>query len=437
MLSQLRNFSFFLLFIAPLAGFSQAGFNYAGITHSLPSQRYQPANLGSRDEKFGVAVDAGAWVANSGFTLKGVFAENGYLTAETRERMVKTAGKNFAMNAGYKLGILNVNYNFGNVNGSVFIEQQYGASAQFGNANTLGLILFGNRRYEGQTVSDDKVHFVYNGVRAYGVGAGINRDRLRAGVRLKFLQGFAYGELKKTSYSLATAQDGLSLTISANYNLAISNQGKSGLLSGKGLGAALDAGVSFDLNDDITLDASVLDAGFLTWRKVDKMQHEANNVYFEGINIASLFDANLDTTIQEAVDSLKGLLLPDTVVANQTGLYGPTIRAGAMIKLGEKNTLYPQIVWIPFSANGFTRLPVLNVTYQRKLGKVFSAGANVYGGGTDLYGVGLMGGMHLEFAGAYAIQFQIMADNVLGLLIPSIGKGFSLQAGLGFDILGE
>ena len=429
----------FLFFIAPFMGYSQAGFNYAGLTRSLGSQRYQPANLGARDETFGVSVDAAGWVTNSGFTLKGVFDKNGYITEETRNRMVESVGKNFGMNAGYKLGLINLNFRLGELNTSVFIDQQYGASISLTNPKTAGLILLGNRPYKGQTVTEDKIRFIYSGVRSYGVGAGINRDQLKAGIRLKFLQGFSYGELKNSFLSITTSEDAVALDISANYDMAISNTGKYGLLSGKGLGAGLDAGLSYELNDNMTADIAVLDAGFITWRKVDKMVKHVENVHFEGINVANLFSSStsLDTAVQQAVDSLKGLILPDTINGNQTRMAGTTIRAGVNIKIGENTSIYPQICWIPFSANGYMRLPALNVSIRHNVGEALVFGANVYGGGSDLYGFGLMGGIHAEINGVAAIQFQIMADNILGLFLPSIGRGFSVQAGLGFDILGQ
>ena len=138
--------------------FAQYGLGLSGIRENVIAQKYNPANImvGTHSKEyhgmildydstlFKFGVDATGWLGNNKTPLKGVFAENGYITPETRARIVNDMGQGAGMGAGYELGYVNLNVNIKGKHWAFFLEESQTVTGRLNDSGTAGLVFFGN-----------------------------------------------------------------------------------------------------------------------------------------------------------------------------------------------------------------------------------------------------------------------------------------------------
>ncbi len=393
------------------------------------SQTYQPANIVEGEyESFRYGAIGTGWLGNRYAPLKGVFDENGYIQEATKDRLIGDLGTYEVISAGYHLGLAAINFKIGELPIGIFLDEYNTVNAEFSNPKTLGLVLKGNGPYAGQVVSDE-VSGNISRVRELAFGTGWKTDKLSFGARLRIKQGIRMANLAYSHYSLYTAANGTEVELEADYDLALTPKlAKPGLFAFQGIGAGVDLGVRYQLSEKLDLDLAVTDFGFTSW-KTNQLADEVN-VNWEGFSVTSLFMDSVSTIIQDQVDSIKGILLPDTI-EGRTMLMAPmSIRASATFHLNEQANLSGTIVWNPIAIGAPTRLPLISVAYQHELIEGLTVGGNVYGLGLDTYGFGAMANYQFTVGSA---SFDILAgsDNLLGLVVPSIGRGMSVYGGVG------
>lgn len=416
-------------FLAPTAT-AQYGLHVGAMYGQLSSQKFQPANINFGDyEKFQIGALGSGWAGNSHASLQGLLFNGGTITGETIDRVLDQSGENMAITAGYALSLLQVNVKVGSLPLGFYLDEYQSVSAGLNSSATPGLVLRGNAPYAGETVSDENLFGTRTHVRELGIGTGISTGKLKLGFRLKFLQGLAFDDLKQANYSLFTEEDGTFIDLVADYDLYRSiNASPSGLFDFQGFGVGVDLGAVLKVNDNLSAGIAVNDLGAIFWDA--KRYNNQVDIRFEGINVVNLFQDSLSNEIERQVDSLQNLLLPDSTLENYTQVLGTTVRLHANYTLNEKSYLVGTFIYAPMTTNAYSRLPLLNVGYYRMLANDLAVGANVYGGGTDLIGFGVMGGYTIRAGEKVKINLMIAADNILGVALPSVGKGASLSGGL-------
>ena len=426
--------SVFLLALLSAGGFSfgQFGWNALMLDDRMVSQAYQPANiLEGEFETIRLQTEGNGWLGNSGAPIKGLLLKN-YIEREDRERFVGDLGKDgTAITGGYKLNWLSANVHLGESTWSFFLEDHLTINGQINNGETFGLVFLGNQPYAGQTVSDEGIFLNSYRYRTLGAGTAFQlNDEMSLGFRAKFIQGISYIDVEKLDYSLYTEPDGLEIVLDADYNLFYSDSG-SNAFSFNGFGGGLDIGWVYKISDKLTLDAAVTDLGYLSWN--GNQSQKVTNVQFEGIDVGSLFASDLSAETQRTVDSLEGLILPDTAEASHAGLLGPKVRIGAKFYVSEKSMLSFGALYAPMKDYAYTELPVVNIGYRFMPDEDIWLGANAYGGGNDLYGVGLVASYRLHM-GSSSLDITAGADNLTGIAVSGFGRGFSLFGALGFNL---
>ncbi|MEY3443290.1 MAG: hypothetical protein RLZZ519_1571 [Bacteroidota bacterium] len=394
------------------------------------SQTYQPANIMEGEyESFRYGAIGTGWLGNTHAPLKGVFAENGYIEDTTKNRLIGDLRAKEDISAGYHLGLAAVNFKIGDQRIGIYLDEYNTAYFRFNEPKTLGLVLKGNGPYAGDTVSDSGIRGNLARVRELAVGTGWKWDQLSFGARIRLKQGIRMANLDHLNYSLFTETNGTQVQLAADYDLSLTPKlAKTGLFAFQGFGAGLDLGMRYELNEKLDFDFAVTDLGFTSW-KTNQIADEVN-VNWEGFSVTSLFMDSVSTIIQDQVDSIKGVLLPDTI-EGRTMLMAPmSIRASATFHLNEQANLSGTIVWNPIASGAPTRLPLISVAYQHELIEGLTLGANAYGLGLDTYGFGAMANYQFSVGSA---SFDILAgsDNLLGLIAPGIGRGMSVYGGVG------
>ncbi len=193
-------------------------------------------------------------------------------------------------------------------------------------------------------------------------------DQLTAGLRLKYLQGMANLNTRRSQLDLNTLENPVALEAEARYLMNVSfpvvlGYNNSGLVDeinldnvfgnitgdfifNKNRGAAIDAGIVFDYDDNIQLSASITDLGFIRWKKNVNNFNAEGSYSFTGIDIdryqsepgqADLLQALQDSLFRAftAEGTTKGYftMAPVRVFGGITYKFLPKLNAGAMTRI--------------------------------------------------------------------------------------------------------
>lgn len=423
------HYLFFFLLLASSAQ-AQFGLGFAGMHRLQSSQQFNPAFMGSDEfSKLRVSVDAGGWLSNRYVPVNGLFQEGNYIDSATKEFIISKLGTKEVITGGYQLNLINVNARIKGMTWQFALTDRLAAGAGFSNPNTAGLILKGNKPYLNQTVSDENLYASVMRWRELLVGNALDAGNLRFGWRVKFLQGLTGLQLADMDYSLFTDSIGTSMDIQATYeaNVTLADSVKSPLRM-PGVGAGIDLGITANLSDKMMLSASILDIGMISF----KTRQFVNDIdlHWEGIEVSSLFAPDIPEQIQEEVDSLRDLFLPDSVITNKTMLTPTRILVGLNYVINDQSLLSFNAVYSPM-AGMRTALPLLSVGYFRQLVPGLMLGATGSALGTELFGFGLSGHYRIDL-GTQTIDIALAGDNLLGF-IPRFGRGMSAMASVGFN----
>jgi hypothetical protein len=418
------------LALLPAPLLAQYGLQTGQLAGFAWSQRFQPADIAAGDYlKFRYSAQGSAWLGNTDVNVKGLL-RGGYIDNGTKERILSEIDGDMQVSAGYNVGLANVNVRLGKQVLAISLDQDVSVTGHIGDANTIGLVLKGNQPFSGQTISDTDLWATYTQTRSLGIGSAWKFGDFSVGTRLNLIQGNRFLELSEASYSLYTAPDGEYIDVSGSYDLYSTKKGSNDPLKFNGMGAGVDLGLAYQINEKLRIDAALIGAGFTNWqgsRVADSIQ-----VYWEGISLANLLEDSLPEAIEQQTDSLRGLLFPDTVDAQRRILLPFQIRLGGSFAIGAHNVIGLQLVYVPMRSGARTPLPVINVNYRHEVIAGLQLGANAYFGGGDAFGLGAMAAYTLPI-GSTKLHALAGSDNLLGLLLSSGGKGISLYAGIGFD----
>ncbi len=422
-----------LLFFASTAAQAQFGVQTSLLKDNILSQTYQPANIAEGEYgSFRYGGQAGFWLGNTHASLKGVFDENGYIKEVTKDRLISELKANEDLAGGLHLGFASVNVKFGDRPVGFYLDEYNTASARFNNPHTLGLILKGNGPYAGDTISDDGISARLMRVREIAVGTGWKLEQLSLGVRLRLKQGIRMLELNDLSYRLFTETNGTVVHANAAYELNMSpTLSNNKLFEFQGFGAGVDIGLRYQINETMDFDFALNNVGAMSWT-TNQLKDEVD-IEWKGITVTNLFAGGLSDTIDEQIDSLQAIILPDTVEGNRLLMTPAIVRAGFNWRMNEKSLLAGNIIWSPIKGGWHSRLPMISVAYQYEVMEGLKFGANAYGLGLDTFGFGLMGNYHFN-AGNMGFDVLAGSDNLLGFVAPGFGRGMSVYAGIGVSL---
>jgi hypothetical protein len=166
------------------------------------------------------------------------------------------------------------------------------------------------------------------------VGAGFSRnfsDRLRIGIKAKLLFGIASVSMVNNSLGITVNDDyshlfdadlavntsGLEVKTDSKNNVSSivfddsrlkTASGRYDFFSGsKNMGLGIDIGASYDLTDRIVLSASVIDLGFIRWKKDVTNLKTKNQFLFSGLNMLDVINGtrSVQDLGNDILDSLK------------------------------------------------------------------------------------------------------------------------------------
>jgi len=176
------------------------------------------------------------------------------------------------------------------------------------------LVFQGNAQFIGETVNFGPAvdYFAYH---EYSLGVAKQFGALTLGGRIKYLNGIGFLRTLQNDASLFTDDDVFQLTFDTDYVLNTSNsvdiEGVSDFnfranvleqFVSANNGVAFDFGVAFNVNDKISLKASVLDLGSINWTEDTRSFQSRGEFTYEGVDLDDFllndsveFEVKLDT----------------------------------------------------------------------------------------------------------------------------------------------
>jgi hypothetical protein len=263
-------------------------------------------------------------------------------------------------------------------------------------------------------------------------------DGLKAGVRLKYIQGMANIKTSRSDFQLNTTSNPITLEAqmmyrinssfpvkpaysangvvkSLNFDNTLSNIPGDFIFNGN-RGVAIDGGIVYDIDEKTQVTASFIDLGFIHWKKNINNFTASGNFIFNGVNLDSL-QANPGQTdlIKALKDSISGAfsgtgtsnayftLLPVKIFGGVTRAIRPYLRAGAMARIEIYNL--QAMPSLTFSMN-YIPVPAVaaSISYTIMNNKFNQVGA----------------GLAL---GNKGVQFYIVTDNIVGRFTKDTGTG--------------
>ena len=398
--------------------FAQFGLHSQFLSQGISAQQYQPALLLFQDfERVAVEAEGAYWLGANTFSLDGIFSEGNYISEESKDRIISQLTDNNRLQLGSGLGI-HANLRAGGLPWNLAYRQVQTYFFEAGHPNSAGLLLYGNARYAGDTISDEQIAVRQQRYDEFAVGTGFQLGQVRVGIRGKSLMGKRLYAIDELSYSLYTAPDGAQIGVKSQYDL----------FDAKGSGPQ-GWGLAADNDDRLRIQASLTNIGFVSWEG-KRLNRNVDFVY-EGFEARNFIGANASGRDIAIADTIQRLLFPDTL----DGRFRSPVSAIGSVGIRYGLTERDHVIFSAHQTFGrfapSAKLPLIHVAYHRDLGKILTLGANIYSGGYDIFGAGMLAQVRYRLGEAFGIQAFYTCDNALGLIVPGIGQGISMSGGLG------
>lgn len=269
-------------------------------------------------------------------------------------------------------------------------------------------------------------------------------ERLRIGARAKYLIGMVNITTTKSELGLTTSADNFTLTLDGDMALKTSGLG---ILKGSGddlgslmkdrilkpggnSGFALDAAAEFYFTDRITLNASMLNLGYIFWR--DDVKNYSNNdinYTFSGVDLQKLNSESFSNELAMKVDSLNKKLKFKETNEGYSARLNPQLILGGNLLLTDYNSIGSLVRMELISK---ILRPSFTFYYQFKVNQWLGLTANYSYLNKSLVNIG--GGACIKLL---PFQFYLCSDNVLAPLALKTTKTAQLRFGMNLAFGGK
>ncbi|MEQ8623539.1 MAG: DUF5723 family protein [Vicingaceae bacterium] len=306
----------------------------------------------------------------------------------------------------------------------------------------IELIYKGNAGFDDNTANFEGIGLSLNHYReyAFGISHQLN-DQLRIGGKLKYLYGMENIYSERTDISLVTDPETFELTFLADISIKTSginnfdenNEGGRDYFFNRGnRGFAVDLGANYELNDKLSLNASILDLGAIRWsNNTISYSNNGEEFVYNGIELDAFAEDDEqsatndgETSFDRVLDSLEKSLAIDTTYDSYTAPITSRFYIGANYKLNEQSMVGGLI-----QSEVFQRkiIPSITLSYNRKVSNIFS----VAGSYTIINGSYTNLGLGVNFNPG-PVQFYAVTDNIFGVFRPQHNRHIQVRFGLNF-----
>jgi hypothetical protein len=336
------------------------------------------------------------------------------------------------LGVGVKLLGTYVNFSVMNrFNTSLILPKDFLTFAMEGNGKSL----LGNR------ANMDGIGLNINSFIEYGIGVTKSLGRFTIGGKAKMLSGIANFNTRYSTLGITTNAETFDLAIDGGAQFNTSNitgvfqdSTRSAALKGlsgagfnfNNIGYGFDLGLSVKMTDYLTLTASVLDIGQITWKNDVKTYTQENfDFVFRGVDFNQFLADTSKTPVNVLQDTLTSIFKQnESKESYSTGL-GTKYYVGAFHQFsnlfGVSALIYSQVLRKNYIGG-------VTLGFNFKLKKLLTINANYTYTNKSWTNLGL--GLNFKALGPF--QFYLITDNVLGFVMPNKAKlvnvcgGFSI-----------
>lgn len=384
-------------------------------------------------------------VSNSGFTYNNLTKKD--VTGRTvfnTEKLLKTIDKKNVLSLDLQQEIVGVGFKAA---GFYF---NFNASHRFNFSFTypkdlIQFALEGNgKNYLGKRVSLDGLGANLISFMEYGLGATKEiGEKLSVGGRIKVLSGITNIHTRRSELGIYTDPTTFDITVDGGAEFNTSNV--SGLFADstrsktirsitkngfnfKNSGLGFDLGASYKLNEDLTLSASIIDLGQITWKSNTKSYiQEDFNFTFRGLDFNQFLSDTTKTPTKAFTDTLQSVFKStQNTDSYKTGI-STKYYLGAFYKITDKINvsalIYSQVL-------SKTYIPGVTLGFNAAVGKWLTTNFNYSYTKNSWMNLGV--GLSIKAGGPF--QTYIMTDNMMAFFLPNRSKLAHVCLGMSFYI---
>lgn len=172
------------------------------------------------------------------------------------------------------------------------------------NADAFKLMFYGNKQFEGQTISLSPLHFNLLGTRQLGGGAMLGKGKNTFWLGADFVQGTQFTDVKANNLAFTTSTGANDLTLAGDFAVKQSTfpQYKAGY------GFALNGQWFTDVKDKVYLNFTVDNLGMVFWGNNPTNFSRDTTLAFSGLSLNQALES--DSAWSNIQDSLSKAILP-------------------------------------------------------------------------------------------------------------------------------
>jgi outer membrane protein OmpA-like peptidoglycan-associated protein len=270
-----------------------------------------------------------------------------------------------------------------------------------------------------------------------GYHVGYTREitkKLSLGTRVKFLKGIFNVNVEKSTLNVSSNEDSLYIKAGFKANTSgvdnIENRNISGysdLFSGSGWG--IDFGANYKFNQHVSVSASILDLGYITWDKNNR-SYDLNTKEFnyKGVDLKDMNQIDsLEKRITELQDSITDkVFVPTESTSSYTTNLNAKLYLGAQYALNYNN-MFDFVFFNNFGYKTFN--PALSIAFTKKVWSLLDLriSGTYYNNTFTNAGVGFS--LNLG-----PFQTYVFSDNLIATIQYDEAKFINIRAGVNWNI---
>lgn len=434
----MKRLYIFLFLLSSLSLVAQQDFTLINMQEIPQSSYSNPSNRFNGSFYIGLPAISSNYFSftNSRFAYSDAVIKSGNSLNFDLDQVIEEAGENNYLSFNTKTDLFSFGISL-NEKTQLMVNVTENANLRLNYTNDFMRFVYrGNASFEDNTANLEGIGINAIHYREYAVGVSHQlNEQLRLGIKAKYLYGMENIYSERTDIRLITDPETFEITAQSDISLRtagiIDVEGDENfgdyILGRKNRGFAVDLGANYQLNEKLSLTASILDLGAIKWNDHTKNYSNNGEFVYNGIEINAFSDEDpaaddRSTSFNRVVDSMEKALNLDSNTNSYTAPLTSRFFIGANYQLNEKSIVGGLIQSEIFQRKIY---PSFTANYHRKMNKWIglSASYTVFNGSYTNLGLGLN-------VNPGPVQFYIVSDNVIHAFQPQHAQYLQLRFGI-------
>tara|TARA_R110002096_G_scaffold72174_4_gene172183 strand:- start:30164 stop:31573 length:1410 start_codon:yes stop_codon:yes gene_type:complete len=436
----------FLLFISVTSVNAQQDFTMYNIQEIPQSSYSNPSNQFNGKFYIGLPAISSIYASftNSRFSYSDIIQKRGDSLNLNMDKVIRKAGDINYLSFNTKVDLLSFGFNV-SPKTQVMVNITENASFRLNYTNDfIKFIYEGNGAFDDDVANLEGLGINLMHYREYAVGLSHQlNEKLRLGVKAKYLYGMENIYSEKTDITIRT--DPETFAITANADIIVRTAGLNDiaenetetdyLLRRKNRGLGIDLGANYEVNEKLSLNASILDLGFINWNDYTRNYSNGGSSFtYNGISINAFSEEDDtirdgNTSFDRVVDSLENEFNIDTTRNDYRSSLTTRFFIGGNYQLNKQTMLSGLFMGEIFQGQ---LIPAFSASIHRKMNKWIglSASYTIFNNAYNNIGFGFN-------LNPGPVQIYFVSDNILGAFQPQHARYFQARVGINLIFGGQ